>query len=675
MLSPGAILADKYRVISAIGEGGFGQVYLGYDQGMERHVAIKELLQDATTPEEWAAYQARFRKEARTVSQFSHPHVVSAYALETDALDNMYLILEYVDGGSLEEVLAGKIDLAPAPPPPPQDRGPLGWLSAEGPPEDASAPADGEPAPPLPEPVVAPLSGPRTLDVAWAIDIGIDLCHAIEAIYRRDIVHRDIKPSNILLTREGKAKLTDFGVAQVGHETRRTQEAVGHPGTPAYKSPEQSTSTGYIDQRSDIYALGLVLYEMLTGRLYVRNRIPPRAYNPDVPHALNAVVMKALQEAPIARYQTAEALRQDLETVRDQSTIGQVRITLTGIAEGMPTSRVSTALAAVVLLMALLGLYRLGSALAMQDAASLNLNGQEAAPASTNIAGIIPPPPTEAAQMAMPVVPELPISSHPELSSVEDVPTPTATPSPQPNDPGIISVGETQMRTFAQEGEVHRLLLRVKAGRIYVITTSNLAVGVDTMLQLSYNGLVIENDDISPGTLASEVSFTADEDGTAAITVSNDGLFGPERTYELSAMLGTPPVTPTATATATLAETATDTPTVGPTWTPRPTFTPGPSPTATRTNTPRATWTPRPTSTPTRTLTRTPTRTSTPTRTLTPTLTHTPTQTYTPSLTPTPSETPTLTPPPTETPTPTATPTVTPERTPLEVKPTGPPVQ
>jgi hypothetical protein len=672
VLSPGAILADKYRVISVIGEGGFGQVYLGYDQGMERYVAIKELLHDATTPEEWAAYQARFRKEARTVSQFSHPHVVSAYALEIDAADNMYLILEYIDGGSLEEVLAGKIDLAPPLPPPPEDRGPLGWLSAEGQLEDASAPMSGEPAPTAPEPVVAPPGGPRTLDVAWAIDIGVDLCHAIEAIYRRDIVHRDIKPSNILLTREGRAKLTDFGVAQVGHETRRTQEAVGHPGTPAYKSPEQSTSTGYIDQRSDIYALGLVLYEMLTGRLYVRNRIPPRAYNPDVPHALNAVVMKALQEAPIARYQTAEALRQDLETVREQSTLGQVRIALMGVAEGVPTTWIGAAVAAVVLLMALLGLYRLGSALAMQEAA-LNPDAPQATPASMSTATIAPPP-TEMASMIMPVVPELGILGTPEPPVLEDLPTPTATPSPQPNDPGILSVGETQLRTFFQEGEIHRLLLRVKAGRTYVITTSNLAVGVDTMLQLSYNGLVIENDDISSGTLASEVSFIADEDGTAAITVSNAGLFGPERTYELSAMLSSPTATPTAVAiptepSAVTESTAITTPIMQPTWTPRPTFTPGPTPTVTRTQTPWATWTPRPTMTPTRTLTRTPTRTSTPTRTLTPT------PTYTPSLTPTPSDTPTPTATPTVTPTPTATPTVTPEKTPLEVKPTGPPVQ
>ena len=107
------------------------------------------------------------------------------------------------------------------------------------------------------------------------IQLGLDISSAIEAIYRRDIVHRDVKPGNILLTEDGSAKLTDFGVAQLGHETRRTQTARGHPGTPAYKSPEQANYTGYLDERSDLYSLGLVMYEMLTGRLYVRNLVPP----------------------------------------------------------------------------------------------------------------------------------------------------------------------------------------------------------------------------------------------------------------------------------------------------------------------------------------------------------------------------------------------------------------
>ncbi|MBC7236121.1 MAG: serine/threonine protein kinase [Chloroflexi bacterium] len=670
VLTPGAILADKYRVISAIGEGGFGQVYLGYDEGMERYVAIKELLRDRTSPEEWAEYQARFRKEARTVSQFSHPNVVTAYALETDAQGNMYLILEYVDGGSLEEILAGTIDLAPPKPLAAGERLRELEEGREAAAEPAPARAEGQaPSAEAPaEAIEAPLSAPRTLDIAWAIQIAIDICRAIEAIYRRDIVHRDIKPSNILITREGVAKLTDFGVAQVGHETRRTQEAVGHPGTPAYKSPEQSTSTGYLDQRSDLYSLGLVLYEMLTGRLYVRNRVPPRVYNPDVPHALNSVVMKALEEDPADRYQTAEEMRRDLEAVRDQNTWGQLRV----VAEQLSSNRALAAVAGVVLVALLFGLIRFGAALAGVSAppdqvAALSPTVAPRAMTITPLADT-----REANTSPQPV----PFPGQSLVSLPTDAPTATWTPTPgvpddvyEPDDqqPVPISVGETQQRSFNPDGDIDRVVLRAKAGRAYIVVTSNLAVGVDTRLELSFYGLAVENDDISPGTLASELSFTADQDGTAVIVVSNGGRYGPERTYELSVLMTLPTETPTGTATFTPSPLPTWT--EGPTFTPRPTFTRGPTPTYTPSRTLYPTWT----RTPTRTRTRTPTRTRTVTR--TPTITYTPSKTPTITLTPTSSDTPTITPTPTGTPTATATYTPTLERTPLEVKPTGPPAK
>jgi serine/threonine protein kinase len=356
VLSPDNVIAGRYRIVAIIGQGSYGKVYLGHDAELDRDVAIKELQRSTESGSEelWAAYQQRFRKEAHILSRFSHPNVVIAYGLEQDDAGDMYLILEYVDGKSLKELLeSGK-----------------------------------------------PLSTDQALSIA--IDIG----QAIEAIYKRDIVHRDIKPGNILVGRDGSAKLTDFGVAQVGHETHRTQEAVGHPGTPAYKSPEQATSSGYLDQRSDLYSLGLVLYEMLTGQLYVRNHLPPHQYNPHVPAALDAVVMKALQGDPAQRYQTATEMCHDLEQVRRQDTLGQLRIVL----DKLPMGRYMALFGAVVLLFALLGIYRLASVISGATA-MIDLTPTAAAAAPT----VVPTP-----TWTMP-----PPTATPSL-----MPSPTPSPSP-----------------------------------------------------------------------------------------------------------------------------------------------------------------------------------------------------------------------------------------------------
>ncbi|HNR97275.1 MAG TPA: serine/threonine-protein kinase, partial [Anaerolineae bacterium] len=284
-LKIGDVLSGKFEIISEIGEGGFGKIYLGHDSGMDRLVAVKELLRESAevNPEDYEDYKRRFRKEAQVVSKFAHPNVVTAYSLETDDRGDLCLILEYVDGGSLKSLIA-----------------------------------------------------PGPLEPKRAIEIAMDLCDAVQAIWKYDIVHRDIKPSNILMTKEGTAKLTDFGVAQIGHETRRTQEAHSHPGTPAYKSPEQAGTTGYLDQRSDLYAIGLVLYEMLTTKLYLRNRVPPNKVNRKVPRALSAVVMKALQDNPADRYQSAEEMRAALEAVSKGGQLQGITAALGGIAEGIP---------------------------------------------------------------------------------------------------------------------------------------------------------------------------------------------------------------------------------------------------------------------------------------------------------------------------------------------------
>jgi len=248
------MLAGKYRVERVIGEGSFGRVYLATDPRLRRNVAVKELL--SARQSDRALYEharERFEREARAASIVQHPNIVSVYELAVDNADNYYLVMEYVDGTDLRGLLMQ-----------------VGTLP--------------------PERVIA---------------LALDIARALGEIHARDIVHRDLKPANIMLTRRGVAKLTDFGVAQVGSESQRTTVTSGHPGTPMYMSPEQSRSTGYLDGRSDLYSLGLVMYEMLVGTPYVRSRRPLDAVRPDLPPSLVAVVNRLSAPNPDDRYPEA----------------------------------------------------------------------------------------------------------------------------------------------------------------------------------------------------------------------------------------------------------------------------------------------------------------------------------------------------------------------------------
>ncbi|MGQ9494149.1 MAG: serine/threonine protein kinase [Anaerolineae bacterium] len=594
-LKIGDILAGKFKVVAEIGEGGFGKIYLGYDEGMDRYVAIKELLHESAevSPEDYEDYKRRFRKEAQVVSKFSHPKVVTAYSLESDDEGDLYLILEYVDGGSLKNLLA---------------QGPL--------------------------------------EPTRAVAIALDLCEAIDAIWKWDIVHRDIKPSNILLTKEGQAKLTDFGVAQVGHETRRTQEARAHPGTPAYKSPEQASSTGYLDQRSDLYALGLVLYEMLTGKLYLRNRVPPHRVNRKVSRVLSAVVMKALQENPADRYQSAQEMRTALQEAIKGGQFASIRTALSDLREQIPVRGIAFAIALVALAAAIyLGTKTYGSS--REGAIGLT------ATAETR---------RETLRAQLLATPTFTMS-----------PTPVFTDAFEPDDvsPKPIALGETQRHNFYPDGDVDRVSFRVKAGRVYGVITSDLAIGVDTVVIVSVAGQRYENDDAQAGSLGSEVYFKALAEAVAVATISNKGSYNPDASYDLTVieLPPTPLPTPTGTQSPSVTPTSTPTPTSTLTPTPTPTVTETRTPTLTRTQTLTPTYTPTPTVT--RTLVPTETRTPVPTETAPPTRTYTPTATNTFTHTPVPTET--HTPVPTDTqvpPTPTDTsppePTATLEPTPTE---------
>ena len=618
-LRPGDILAGKYEIISEIAEGGFGKVFLGHDLGMDRPVAIKELLrtEGPSSLEDYAEYEVRFRKEARIVSKFSHPNVVSAYALESDENGSLYLISEYVGGGSLKNILEANL----------------------------------------------------LLDSEQVVALGIDICNAIEAIYRRDIVHRDVKPSNILITEDGTAKLTDFGVAQLGHETRRTQTARGHPGTPAYKSPEQATATGYLDERSDLYSLGLVMYEMLTGKLYVRNYVPPEAYNPDASPLLSRVIMKVLEEDPIDRYQSAAEMREDLLRIQEKGVGTQLR-TIAALANDSPIIR----LLVPVLLVAAIAAIIWG---AMQ---MIDTFGGRRAPTLTNTVPVVAPPtdtprpsdtsipPTDTPTPTNTVVPsatstdtlvptDTPIPSATWTPTVEPSTTPILTDQYELNDidPSAIAVGETQTHNFYPTGDVDKVTFRTKPGRWYAVSTSNLAVGVDTRLELWIAGERYENDDANPGQLASLIRFRSPSDGMVVATITNLDQFGPDKFYDISVVELAPTLTPTPTGTLSPTSTPTNTGTNTPTNTPTRTDTP--------TWTPTVTWTPTITWTPTNTPV-TPTDTPVPpTDTLVPTATDTPvppTDTLIPTATNTQA-------PPTDTSVPTATDTQVPTETPVDI--------
>ena len=265
----GTLLNGRFRLEERIGSGGMSTVYLAFDETLERWVAIKLMHRDISSDPDQLE---RFRREARAVARFSHPHVVTVIdAGEDDG--NPYIVLEYVEGETLKERIAR--------------------------------------AGPLPAPEA----------VAYAVEVG----RALMAAHAERLVHRDVKPQNVLIDAQGRAKVTDFGIA-------RSLEAQGLTatgrvlGTTDYVSPEQALGEDVTEQ-SDIYSLGICIYEMLTGEVpfradtqvavamkHVREPMPDvQRRRPDISAALAAVVERATAKETGHRYQTASELVHDLE--------------------------------------------------------------------------------------------------------------------------------------------------------------------------------------------------------------------------------------------------------------------------------------------------------------------------------------------------------------------------
>ena len=250
--------------------GGMAIVYKARDMVLNRFVAIKVLRDEFTTDEEFIK---RFETEAQSAARLTHANIVSIYDV---GVDNgiYYIVMELIQGKTLKEIIV-------------EEGGPLPWK--------------------------------------WSINVAMQIASALEMAHRNNIIHRDIKPHNIIITEDGVAKVTDFGIAKA--VSNSTITAFGKTiGSVHYFSPEHARG-GYTDAKSDLYSLGVVMYEMLTGRVPFDADTPvsvalkhmqetpqePIELNPNIPEAVNQIIMKALKKEPELRYQTATEMLEDLK--------------------------------------------------------------------------------------------------------------------------------------------------------------------------------------------------------------------------------------------------------------------------------------------------------------------------------------------------------------------------
>lgn len=244
----------QFEITDCLGRGGMGVVYKARQKSLDRWVAIKILAPERVGEEKFAA---RFAREAATLAKLSHPNIVTIHDFgQTDHL--FYLVMEFVDGVNLRDLLRdGKLE-----------------------PQQALA-------------IVPPI------------------CDALQYAHDKGIVHRDIKPENLLLDREGRVKIADFGIAAlIGAEGERA-------GTPPYMAPEQAQAEREVDNRADIYALGVVLYEMLTGERPDKELVAP-SKKVQIDVRLDEIVLRALEKKPELRFQQATAFKTRLETISQQ---------------------------------------------------------------------------------------------------------------------------------------------------------------------------------------------------------------------------------------------------------------------------------------------------------------------------------------------------------------------
>ncbi|MFG6318814.1 MAG: Stk1 family PASTA domain-containing Ser/Thr kinase [Clostridia bacterium] len=264
----GKMLNNRYEILEKIGNGGMATVYKAKCHVLNRYVAIKILRDEFTTDSEFIK---KFNTEAQSAASLTHPNIVSIYDVGNE--DNLYyIVMELIQGKTLKDII--------------MEDGVLSWK--------------------------------------WSVNIAIQIASALETAHRNNIIHRDIKPHNIIITEDGMAKVTDFGIAKA--VSNSTITAFGTTiGSVHYFSPEHARG-GYTDAKSDIYSLGIVMYEMLTGKVpfdadtpvsvalkqVQEEPVEPIKYNENIPIGVNRIILKAMQKDPNTRYQNATEMLQDL---------------------------------------------------------------------------------------------------------------------------------------------------------------------------------------------------------------------------------------------------------------------------------------------------------------------------------------------------------------------------